>query len=120
MLLGEGQQVEEGSKQSNLCHFTSKIFALQFSLAINILHLSEYLEDREKLFPDENGSGIDNPMTILSEITCQMSAAEFSLVATGIDLLYGWTIEINKRLWLKLRYTGLQQNHFDDTGCPVR
>ena len=56
-------------------------------------------------------------MIIVSEITCQMSAAKLSLVATGIDLLYGWTIEINKRRWLELRYIGLHQNHFDIAAC---
>ena len=40
-MLGGGQKAEEGSKQSNLCHFIPKIFALQFSPAINILLVAQ-------------------------------------------------------------------------------
>ena len=46
----------------------------------------------------------------LSEISWQMS--KLSLEPTGIDLFHCWTIEINKRRWLKLRYTSPQQKPF--------
>ena len=47
-MLGGGQKAEEGSKQSNLCHFIPKIFALQFSPAINILLVAQILLNRKK------------------------------------------------------------------------
>ena len=43
-----------------------------------------------------------------------MSTVKLSLKATGVGLFHCWTIEINKRGWLRLRYSDLQQSHFDD------
>ena len=121
-MLGGGQETEEGSKQSNFCDLLLKYLLSNFPWPSTSYTFQNILKIRRNWLLDENGSGIwqrtswreksDN--ISLRDRFSKMSAAEISVVATGIDLLYCGTIEINKRLWLKLRYTGLHQNHFDD------
>ena len=95
-MLGGGQETEEGSKQSNFCDLLLKYLLSNFPWPSTSYTFQNILKIRRNWLLDENGSGIwqrtswreksDN--ISLRDRFSKMSAAEISVVATGIDLLH--------------------------------